>query len=447
MLGGGIMRKRPITILSIFMIIIMISIFTTTLADEEEIIWNGYDVEILNTYDIQLIGQNLTIEINEDKLVYNGEYVIKNFTQNTLEAILGLPSNNLENMQITEKSNIVKHYSRNKSYITDRFPSDTLPDVSRWYTASLWFKAGETKIINVRYETKLKNNNKGVYSIRYHRNKDLIYSDASAVVLSLYDFYPYNVLNTIGVEEEKTVLSGNKRLTMEMSKGRDMLGLEYELVDKLSIDRFDFSSDKKLKNIAASFRKKDYEAVNTLCDEYLKNPTDPTFNSNQINYIKAETYRKQADYSKYIEYVKDLNLDALYPSRLKYKILYDLAQIIQQDTIDIKLLDVMRDIQTQAKDSNEYIGKWMEMTGKNYIEAVETIEQQKPQQNIEKENFIDKTIALFKLENLLEKIKGVKYFSVILIAVSIIVSFIAGYISGRRKMKRKNTISYYKFHR
>jgi len=447
MLGGGILRRKAITVISILLAIIMISIFTTTLADEEENIWNGYDVQILNTYDIQLVGQNLIIEIDEDKLVYSGEYIIKNLTQNTLEAILGLPSNNLENIQITEKGNLIKYYSRNKSYIMDRFPSDTLPDVSKWYTASLWFKADETKIINVRYESRLKNDNKGMYSIRYYKNKDLAYSDASAIVLSLYDFYPYNVLNTMGVAEEKTVLSGNKRLTMEMDKESDMLGLDYELVDKLSIDRFDFSTDKKLKNIASSFRKKDYEAVNTLCDEYLSNPTDPAFNSDQIKYIKAETARKQADYSKYIEYIKDLNFDALYPGRLKYKILYDLDQIIKEDLPDVKLLDIMKAIHTQAKENNEYISKWMEMSGKNYIDAVEAIEREMTEQDAEKESLLDKIIAFFKLESLIEKIRGFKYFSTILITASILVSFIVGYIFGRRKTKRKNTISYYKFHR
>ena len=436
------MRGKPITGISILLAIIMICTFSTTLADEENI-WNGYDVQILNTYDIQLVGQNSAIEINEDKLIYNGEYVIKNLTQNTLEAILGLPSNNLENLQITEKGNPVKYYNRNKSYIEDRYPLDILPKASKWHTASLWFKANETKVINVRYESKLKNDSKGMYSIRYHKNKDLVYSDASTIVLSLYDFYPYNVLDTIGITEEKTVLSGNKRLTMEVNKGSEILGLDYELVDKLSVDRFDFSSDKKLKNIAASFRKKDYESVNTLCDEYLNNPTDPTFNSNQIKYIKAEAYRKQADFSKYVEYIKDLNYNMLYPSRLKYKILYDLDQTIEKDVSDLELLDIMKTLQTQAKEDNEYINKWMETAGKNYIEVVEIIEQERPEQNVEKESIIDKTIALFKLESLMEKIKGFKYLSIIFI----VISFITGYLLGRRKKKRKNTISYYKFHR
>lgn len=435
------MRRKPITGILILLTAILICSFTTAMADEEENVWNGYDLQVLNTYDIQLVGQNSIIEVNEDKLVYNGEYVIKNMTQNTLEAILGLPSNNLENIQITEKGSSVKHYNRSKSYIEDKYPSDALPNVARWYTASLWFKAGESKVINIKYETKLINDYKSMFSIRYYKNKQLINSEASKIILSMHNFYPYDVLDTIGVSAEKTVLAGNERFTMEMNRESEMLGIDYELVDKLAVDRFDFSSDKKLKNIAASFKKKDYNSVLILCDEYMSNPTDSTFNLAQVKYIKAEAYRKQVDFSKYIEYIKELNFDMLYPSRLRYKILYDLDQMLGESVQDAKLLDIMKTLHTKAIEDNEYIGIWLESMGKNYLETAEAMEPELPAKDIEEDDIFSKTIAFLKLDALIERIKGFKYLPVIGVAIS----FVAGYILGRRKRKKKNIISYYKF--
>jgi len=411
------------------------------MADTEEHVWNGYDIQILNTYNIQFVGQSSKIEINEDKLVFNGEYVLKNMTQNTLEAILGLPTNNLENVQIMEKSSLVKHYYRSKSYIEDKYPTENLPDVAKWYTASLWFKAGESKVINVRYETKLINNSKSLFSIRYHKNKQLINSDATQVIFSMYNFFPYNILDAIGVSEEKTVLAGNDRFTMEMNKGSDIIGIDYELVDKLAIDRFDYSSDKKLKNIATSFKKKDYNSVLTLCDEYINNPTDMAFSLDQVKYIKAEAYRKQLDFSNYIEYIKELNFDMLYPSRLKYKILFDLDQLMGENIQDLEILDIMKTLYTKASEDTEYIGKWIETMARSYIDTSEVMKPKMPDKDTEEDGIFSRTIAFLKLENLIGKIKDFKY----LYIIGVVVSFLAGYLLGKRKKKRKNTISYYKF--
>lgn len=410
------------------------------IADNDDIVWNGYDIRILNTYDINLVAQDIHIEIVEDKLFFDGEYILKNVKDNTVEAIIGLPSNSLDNIEISEKNNALRHYNRTVKYIEDRYPSDALPEVSRWYTVNLWFKAGETKVINVKYEAEIKNNSKGIFSVRYHKNNDLMQSDASKIVMSLKNFYPYNVLNTIGALEDKALLSGDDTFTLEMNRTSYILGIDYELVDKLAIDRFDFSSDKKLKNIAAAFRKKDYNSVFVLCDEYVQNPTDPAFNSAQINYIKAESYRKQADFEKYIEEIKKLDYNMLYPNRLKYKILYDLDQIIGNETQDKKLLEMMKNLHLQAIEQNEYIGRWMENLGSNYA-MIEEVNIQEVSDEKEEESIFARIVDYLKMNSIVEKIIEFKYIELILI----IVSFVLGYLLGRRKKKRRDHISYYKF--
>lgn len=438
------MRGRPIVVISILLTIVLVSTFSTLFAENRDIVWNGFDLEVLNTYDVQLIGQNSAIEIYEDKLIYTGEYIIKNKADKTLEAILGLPSSNLENIQITDKGNSIKYYNRNGSYIEDKYPSDSLPKADKWHTASLWFKNGETRIINLRYEAKLTNDSKGIFSIRFNKSKGLINSDASMIVATLNEFYPYNVLDTIGISDENTVFCSNNRLTMEMNKNSEIIGLDYELVDKMSIDRLDFSADKKLKSIAASFRKKDYDAVNALCDEYINNPGDPAFRTVQVKYVKAEAYRKQANFEKYVEIIKGLDLDKLYPDRLKYKILYDIDKIFEGEIQDSQLIGIMGSLQAQALDNNEYIGKWMQDREKNYIDAIETIESVTTDTDENKEeSIIKKIITFMKLENLVNKIMGFKFLPIIVI----VGAFLFGYFLGRRNKKRKNNISYYTYKR
>lgn len=438
------MRGKPVIIILILLTFTLFGIFFTVLAENGQIVWNGYDLEVLNTYDAQFVGQNSTIEIYEDKLIYSGEYIIKNKVDKTLEVILGLPSNNLENIQIIDKGNALKYYKRNGSYIEEKYPSEVFPKSEKWHTSSLWLKNDETRIINLRYESKLTNNSKGVFSIRFNRNKGLINSEASMIVLILNNFYPYNVLDTTGAAAEKTLFSGNNQLILEMNKNSEIFGLDYELVDKLSIDRLDFSANKKLKNIANSFRNKDYDVVNALCDEYVNNPGDPSFDTIQVKYVKAEAYRKRADFQKYIEGIKSLDFDRLYPNRLKYKILYDLDKILEGKSQDSQILGIMKLIQAKAFDDNEYIDKWMRDSDKDYMDVNLKIDTSSSNKTTnEEENLVIKTIYLLKLENVINRIAEFKYLRFIVI----IMVFMLGYYLGRRTKKRKNTVSYYTFKR
>ena len=442
--GGRILRVKPIIMIFILFTIVFFVPFSVASAENGQNVWNGYDLEVLNTYDSQLVGQNSTIEIIEDKLIYNGEYIVKNKTDKTIEVILGLPSNNLENVQITDRGSSIKHYNRNGSYIEDKYPSESLPKAAKWHTISLWLKGGETRNLNVRYEAKLINDSKGVYSVRYNRNKNLMDSEASTIVLSLRDFFPYNILDTTGIISDKAIFGSNNHLLLEMNKDSEILGLDYELLDKLSIDRLDFGSDKKLKNIAASFRKKEYDTVNTLCDEYIKNPGDPAFSMVQIQYVKAEAYRKQANFEKYFEFLKGLDFEKLYPNRLKYKILYDADRILQGKVQDAQLLAIMKSLQAQAYTDNEYIGKWMQGDGNSYEDDGSITNRGDSSPNkVKEDSVVAKTIKHLKLENIIYKIKAFKYTPLIVI----VAAFLLGYLFGRRTKKRKNTISYYTFKR
>ncbi|MDD2481529.1 MAG: hypothetical protein PHF82_05270, partial [Lutispora sp.] len=210
------------------------------------------------------------------------------------------------------------------------------------------------------------------------------------------------------------------------------------------IDRLDFSANKKLKNIATLFRNKDYDVVNALSDEYIDNPGDPSFDTTQVKYVKAEAYRKRADFEKYIEGIKGLDLDRLYPNRLKYKILYDLDRILEGESQDSQILGIIKLIQAKAFDDNEYIDKWMRDGGKDYMNIEQTVDINSPNKDEnEEDSLIVKTINFFKLGNVINKVAGFKYLRVIVL----IMVFMLGYYLGRRTKKRKNTVSYYTFKR
>ena len=82
----------------------------------------------------------------------------------------------------------------------------------------------------------------------------------------------------------------------------------------------------------------------------------------------------------------------------------------------------------------------MENLGSDYIEIIETEIQDISDEN-EEENIVEKIVNYLKMNSIIEKIIDFKYIELVLI----VLSFILGYLLGRRKKKKRDTISYYKF--
>lgn len=430
----------------LLLIVTLIILFPlqTIFADNEGIGWDGYDICILNNFDAKISSKNVKIEIEDDKLIFNGEYVITNKSEKIVEVVLGLPSENVDNLSISDKGNTLKFYKRNTSYIEKNYIYEHLPKAEKWATVSLWLKGNESRIINIKYDSKVTNDSKGIYKIRYSNLSELFNPQISKTLIIFNDFKPYNIFHTSDIEVERTIYSRGSQLVFEVDDNSNEIQIDYELTDKLAVDRLDFSSSKKLKNIANLFRVKDYEAVITSCDEYLANPSDTSLDIAQVKYIKAEALRKIVRFDEYLEIIKTIDLNKLYPERLKLKILFDIDEILNEKVDDPKIFDILNTLQKSTLESEEFLGKWMMYCEKDYVNTNHQIETKEPKDgNLGKESLISKYISLLKLNKVYALISRFKYLDIIVV----VAVFFIGFFLGRKSKKKKSNIPYYTFRR
>ncbi len=407
-------------------------------SDDENIGFKGYDFYFLNSFDIEVSSKRINIEINDDKLFFEGEYVLNNKTDKINEITLGIPSENAENLIIYEKSNILKTVKRNESFIEKNFISEHLPKSSKWSTFTLWLKANESRLITIKYESKVINDNKGVYTLNYINNIQPNNTDTSISYIKFNEFKPYNIIDISNAEIEKAVYFGGNSLIFDVNKnGRETI-VNYELTDKLAVDRLDFSSNKKLKSISASFKLKDYETVIVLCDEYINNPVDNSVNINQVKFVKAEAYRNLVKYDNYFEILKGLDIKALFPYRVKYKILTDIDEILVGKVNIPELSEAIESIRKDMNDSNEFISMWYTHNNLSLpiidTEALEHIDE-----DTKNENPINKYFDSLKQKSFIKIFIENKLIYIIIPVITLLI----GYLIGKSSRKRRKGKSYY----
>lgn len=212
---GGEDVKRWL-LLSLIVVFIISFSFQTIFADNNDLGWYGYDIYILNNFDVKITRNNIKIEIDEDKLIFSGEYVINNKSDKITEVVLGLPLDNAENLSINDKGNNLKYYKRNKSYMEKNYIYENLPESEKWGTVNLWLKANESRLINIRYDSKVSNDSRGIYKITYNNSSDLYDSKISKTLIIFSNFKPYNILNTSNIEVEKAIYSRDSQLILKL---------------------------------------------------------------------------------------------------------------------------------------------------------------------------------------------------------------------------------------
>lgn len=425
-----------------FMILIVIFLNYHILhADNDNFAYEGRDFYFLNSFDIDVVSKNITIEVDEDRITFNGDYILSNQTDKIIEVIFGLPADNVENLVISEKTNPIKVTRRNRGYIEKNLISEHLPTMEKWSTSSLWLKANENRLINIKYDSKTVNDSKGIYTVIYENNITPSSAISSKVFIEFKNFKPYNIINVYNIEVERLVYNIEAKTVLNGSINSRAMRVDYELIDKMAIDRLGYSTSKTLKNISNLFRTKDYEGVISSCDDYIKNPSDSSIDINQIKFIKAEACRKLIRYDNYFGLIKELNLNKIYPYRLKYKIFSDVDEIISGDINDTHLAIIMKSIQDDLNYSNEFFNRWIIYNKKDYSDAIETTITDEKEEV--KESIVNRFKSSEKINKTIEFVEKNK----IVYLVIIILIFFFGFLIGKYYKKKKNRTPYYTFRR
>ncbi len=413
------------------MLIILAASIQVVHSNNDNLGYVGHDLFFLNGFDVEVVSKNIMIEIDEDRITFNGDYILKNQTEKIAETIFGLPSENIENLVITEKSNVIRSTRRNRSYIEKNFIFEHLPKTEKWSTASLWLKANESRVINIKYESKTINDSKGIYTFIYENNIEPENLSGSKVYTIFNNFKPYNIINVYNIEVEKMYYNMKVQSILDGNVNGRSIRIDYELVDKLATDRLNFSTSKTLKNISNLFRTKDYEGVILLCDEYISNPSDSSVDINQVKFLKAEAYRKLIKYDNYFEIIKFLDINKLYPFRLKYKIFSDIDEILGGDINDPNLAIIMKSIQNDLTDSNEFFYRWTVHNKKDYSGIDETIIHE--DEETIKESFLDKFVITSKAKSIITFIQENNFIYFIVLILFLFIGFLIGIFTRKRK--------------
>ena len=401
----------------------------------------GYDPYFLNNFDVDISKKNVILKVDEDKIVFNGEYVLKNQTDKTVEVVLGLPYDNVENLAIYDKSNLLKFFWRNYSHLESNYIFEHLPKADKWSIVSIWLKADERRVINIKYDSQILNDSKGIYTLTYLNNAASNNSGSSKAYIVFDDLKPYNAISVSNIEVEKSYYNQDIYLLFEVDNNGRAARIDYELTDKLAIERLDFSTSGKLKNISNLYKLKDYEAVALLCDEYINNPTDSSIDINQVKYVKSEAYKNLTKFDNYFEIIESLDLNRIYPFRLKYKILFDIGEILDGEMHNPNLSTIVNSVQKDLQESNEFFSKWMIKNRKSQDDAEIIIDTENEEPR--KEGLFSKYIVSLKLDTVGNFFKEHKYIYLILLILIFVIGFLIGKSSGKKKAKPP----YYTFRR
>ncbi|NLN47792.1 MAG: hypothetical protein GX154_01560, partial [Clostridiales bacterium] len=169
--------------------------------------------------------------------------------------------------------------------------------------------------------------------------------------------------------------------------------------------------------------------------------SDSSVDINQLKFIKAEAYRKLVKYDNYFDIIKGLDLDKIYPYRLKYKVFSDIDEVIGGDINDTNLSAIMKSIQDDLNYSNEFFNRWIIYNKKDYSSINETIEIDETKET--KENIINK----LKTSDMINKIIVFAEKNKIVYFVAMALVFLIGLLIGKYYKKKRDRAPYYTFRR
>lgn len=311
--------KNKKTLVIIF--IVLIQLFGSfTFADKG---WEGYSLFNINDSTIDIIKEDSEIILKNNRLYYNGGFVIKNKSDKQIESILGLPSDNIENMSVMYKGSSIKTYKISQKNIIKMNKTYVFPEKDLWRAFNIILKPSETVRISVKYETNPTIDENGNTVFKYpllngSSNEQLIME--SAVRFSINDFKIYNLMSIDGTDGDLS--SENGIFLWDSRKDNKEIILKYKDVEQAALNYLSSLNENKYIKIVNSFKVKDYEKTINLSREAITGETKIEA-INIIYYLISESYRMLNNNSQFLIESNKIDLNKLYPSELAWKVHYD----------------------------------------------------------------------------------------------------------------------------
>lgn len=356
------MQHSKIKFIITFVLVFTLT-FTLAVFSDSKDGWKGYGLFNISGSNISIISEDVDVELINGKLFYNGEFLIRNYSSDTVRTSLGMPVQGIEEISLTEKANVLKWKKRSYSSLQNEFGLENrIPQENSWYVFNLSLNPGESKLLNVRLEAALLQDAQNSYSFTYYNDRKLGFSnkvEKTSLYIDISNFEPYNIIELQGVEPSQLGKKGDIMLKGDIDS-IDTVAIKYMDVTKVAANKMIASAMYKPRDIALTFLDKGYSRTSALCDEYLQNPNDTGLSQEQFQFFKAESLRRLQNYDKYLSIVEYMDYSKLSPAELKNKIFMDRMAIYLEQQSHEKLAALYEELEQETSESTQILKGWIE---------------------------------------------------------------------------------------
>jgi hypothetical protein len=425
--------------IKILILVLVLSVsFASTVYSDTTDGWKGYGLYNINDSKITILNEDVGVEIVKDRLNYNGEFLIRNYSNAVVKATLGMPVQGIDKIILQEKNTAIKWKKRSFVSMQNEFGMETrIPKEEFWYVFNLTLNPGETKILTVSLEAAQQLEEKYSYTFTYYNDRKLGFSnqvEKTSLYIALSNFKPYNILSVQGFDPGLMGVKGDI-LVKTVEENTDTIAIKYMDVTQALLSKLQSSAMYKPREIALTFLGKNYIKTSSLCDEYLKNPIDSGISTEEIMFIKGESLRRLQNYEKYLSIVETMDYSKLFPLELKNKILLDRMTIYIEQQSNDKLIDLYSELEKDTTESTQVLKAWIKNSsiyGASQLNKDILIKQVEEDKKQEQEGL--------KLMQLYEKAMDFKYTPIILFTAGLLFGLTIRMFGFKRKRKKSNYI-------
>lgn len=432
------MQLNKIKILVIFVLVLSVSFASVVYSDTADG-WKGYGLYNINDSKITMLNEDVNIELQNGRLAYTGEFLIKNFSSTVVKATVGMPVQGIDKITLLEKNTVMKWKKRSFISMQNEFGVENrIPKEEFWYVFNITLNPGETKLLNMDLEAVQLKEEDGSYTFTYYNDRKLGFSnqmEKTSLYIRMANFQPYNVLAVQGFDPGLMGVKGDVILKTT-EDDTNIVAIKYMDTTKALTDKFQGSALYKPKEIAQVFLSKNYNKASTLCDEYLKNPIDSSITQEEILFIKAESMRRLQNYDKYLSIVENMDYSKLYPIELRNKIQMDRMTVYMEQKNNDKLLSLYNELEQDTSEGAQILKTWIKNSsiyGTSLLSKDNLIEEIKKEENSTMGNST-------KFEQLYEKSMDYKYTPIIIFAVGLLLGLILRMFKSKKRRKKSNYI-------
>ena len=416
--------------------LIFVLVLTSMVYAEPTEEWKGYGLYTIGSSKISIVSEDVSVELLKDRLNYSGEFVIRNTANEAIKATIGIPVQGIEKITLYERNTSIKYKIRTLGSLQNEFGlQGELPKEGSWYVFSITLNPNESKLYKLSFEAARAADEQNAYSFTYFNDRNLGFSnqvEKSSLYIDIFGFQPYNILSLEGMDAAQLGIKG-AAFVKKNAGSASTIYLKYADIDKSATEKLLVSAMYKPKEIANAFIGANYNKVPALCDDYLKNPLDSQISQEQIQYVKAESYRKLQYSDRYLSLVEAMDYSKLYPAALKYKVIYDRMVIYHEQGHQDKLAKLYQELERDDSPNAKILLRWVNNSGlfasvpESEISVFNPLltEPEKPAADADS-----------KLQSLYKQAMAFKYTPVILFAMGLVLGLVLKKFRIKRRRKK-----------